>query len=183
MKHTFIRKALRALGILAALALPSCLQNETTITLNKDGSGTVVEETILGAQMLAMMTQFAEPGGPDPLADMFSEDKAKAKTAKMGEGVEYVKTEMIDQDGKKGARVTYKFADINKIKISPSEAVEDMGDQGPAPEEKKSEKDETVKFAYADGKLKIMVRGNKEASKQLTSIQYDTADRCKHIPY
>lgn len=77
-----------ALGLLAALALPSCLQNETTVTLNKDGSGTVVEETFLGAKMLEMMTQFAQPGAPDPVAEMFSEDKAKAKIAKMGEGVE-----------------------------------------------------------------------------------------------
>jgi hypothetical protein len=38
-----------ALGIIAALALPSYLQNETTITLNKDGSGTVVEESFLSA--------------------------------------------------------------------------------------------------------------------------------------
>lgn len=50
----------RALGILAALTLPCCLQNETMITLNKDGSGTVVEETFLGSKMLEMMTQFAQ---------------------------------------------------------------------------------------------------------------------------
>lgn len=139
------------------MALPSCLQNETTITLNKDGSGTVVEETILGDQMLAMMTQFAQPGAPDPIAEMFSEEKAKGKTAKMGEGVEYVKTEMINNDGKKGARVHYKFADINKLSVSPGEVVEDMNQDGEETAEKEVKKDDAVRFAYADGKLKLIL--------------------------
>ena len=137
--------------------MPSCLQNETTITLNKDGSGTVVEETFLGAKMLEMMTQFAQPDAPDPVAEMFSEEKSKAKTAEMGEGVEYVKTEMIDKDGKKGARVHYKFADINKIKVNPSGAVDNMNQGAPAGDAGgKEEEKETVSFTYADGKLKVI---------------------------
>lgn len=155
MTNRFMKTAKFALGLIAALALPSCLQNETTITLNKDGSGTIVEETMLGAQMMAMMTQFAQPGQPDPVAEMFKEDKAKAKATKIGEGVEYVKTDMIDKDGKKGARVHYKFADINKVSLSPGDAVEDMSDEA-APVEGEDKK-ETVKFAYADGKLKIVI--------------------------
>lgn len=153
MKNYFVKSAKLALGLITALALPSCLQNETTITLNKDGSGTIVEETMLGAQMMAMMTQFAQPGQPDPIAEMFKEDKAKAKTAKLGEGVEYVKTEMLDKDGTKGARVHYKFADINKVKVSPGDAVDDGGGEPAEGDAKKEE----VKFAYADGKLKIIV--------------------------
>lgn len=155
MKLRLIKTAKLALVLFAALALPSCLQNETTITLNKDGSGTIVEETLLGAQMLAMMTQFVQPGQPDPVAEMFKEDKAKAKTAKLGEGVEYVKTEMINKDGKKGARIHYKFADINKLSVNPSDVTDDMQQEG-APAEK-DKKDESIKFAYADAKLKIIV--------------------------
>jgi hypothetical protein len=143
------------LGLIAALALPGCLQNETTITLKKDGSGTIVEETLLGAQMMAMMTQFAQPGQPDPIAEIFSEDKAKAKAAKFGEGVGYVKTELFEKDGRKGARKHYTFADINNITASPGDAVEDLGGDQPAAEGEKEK--ENVKFAYADGKLKIIV--------------------------
>jgi len=155
MKKRFLKTAKLALGLFAALALPSCLQNETTITLNKDASGTIVEETLLGAQMMAMMTQFAQPGQPDPVAEMFKEEKAKEKAAKLGEGVEYVKTEMFEKDGRKGARVHYKYADINEINVTPGDAVEGMGD-GEAPAEGKKKK-ETVKFDYADGKLRIVV--------------------------
>lgn len=155
MKKRLMKTAKLALGLFAAFALPSCLQNETTITLNKDGSGTIVEQTILGEQMMAMMTQFAQPGQPDPVAEMFKEDKAKAKVAKLGEGVEYVKTEIIDEDGKKGARIHYKFADINKLSVNPGDAVDDIQAEGSPAEEDK--KDEFVRFAYADGKLKIIV--------------------------
>jgi hypothetical protein len=152
MNQKILKTAKPFLGLFAALALPGCLQNETTITLNKDGSGTIVEETMLGAQMMAMMTQFAQPGQPDPVEEMFKEEKAKAKTAKLGEGVEYVKTEMISKDGVKGARVHYKFADINKVKVSPGDAVGEDDAEAQA-----GEKDEPVKFAYADGKLRIIV--------------------------
>lgn len=156
MKNITIRMMRLTLGLAALLAFSGCLQNETTITLNKDGSGTVVEETFLGAKMLEMITQFAQPGQPDPVEEMFSEEKAKAKTAKMGEGVGYVKTEVIDQDGKKGARTHYKFADINKLKINPSGAVDDMNKNAPGEEKKGAEKDETFGFTYADGKLKVI---------------------------
>ncbi|MFK7849534.1 MAG: hypothetical protein AB8D78_01030 [Akkermansiaceae bacterium] len=154
MKNT-LRKYFRlAMGLAVAVTLPSCLQNETTISLNKDGSGTIVEETTLGAQMMQMMTQFAQPGQPDPIEEMFAEKKAKEKATSMGEGVEYVKTEIFEKDGKKGAKVHYKFADINKISVNPSDAVNDMQPDG-APAEEGD--DEAVKFAYADGKLKIIV--------------------------
>lgn len=154
---TFISKYARfTLGLIAALALPSCLQNETTISLKKDGSGTILEETLLGAQMMQMMTQFAQPGQPDPIAEMFSEDKGKEKATQYGEGVEYVKTEMFEKDGRKGARVHFKFADINKVSANPSGSMDAL--QGPGEEVDKDEKaKESVKFSYADGKLKIIV--------------------------
>ena len=70
--------------------------------------------------------------------------------------MEFVKTELIDKDGKKGARVHFKFADINKIKVSPSGAVEDMNQQAPGEEEEgKEDEEETVSFSYTDGKLKV----------------------------
>lgn len=159
MKSKLSKFAKLALGLIAATMLPSCLQNETTITLNKDGSGTIVEETILGAQMIAMMTQFAEPGQPDPLAEMFSEEKSKKRAAAFGEGVEFVKIEMINADGKKGARSHFKFADINKITVNPSSAMESLNEEGAEEEEEEKPADdkEALKFAYADGKLKIIV--------------------------
>lgn len=148
-----LRKYLKlSLALSLSLFASSCLQTETTINLNKDGSGTIVEQTILGAQMLEMMGQFAQPGQPDPIQEMFSEEKSKAKMAKMGEGVEFVKVEMINEGGKKGGRVHYKFADINKLNINPAGGLEAMNEG----EEEEVNPDELLKFKYADGKLALV---------------------------
>lgn len=148
------------LAAATALGLTSCFQSETVIHLNKDGSGTIVEETTLGAQAVAMMSQMSAMGGEekdqkDPLADMFSEDKAKTKATSMGEGVIFEKSEKIDAGGKKGARVTYKFADINKVKFKPGDAVSDMKPAGIEEANPSEKKEEPVTFTYADGKLVI----------------------------
>ena len=79
-----MKKILLAMAsAVTALVLPGCFQSETTIHLNKDGSGTLVEETRLGAQMLAMMDQMAaglgggEKAKADPVKQMFSDEKAR----------------------------------------------------------------------------------------------------------
>ncbi len=143
-----------ALGLLLAIVLPSCLQSETMITLNKDGSGTLVEETYLTTAMLEMSAQYAEPGAPDPVASMFTEEKAKERATKIGTGVEFVKMEMIEKDGMKGARTHYKFADVTAITINPGSAMENLGNNAPKPVEK--DKD-TMKFEFADGELTILI--------------------------
>lgn len=150
---------------LAALILPSCFQSETTIRLNKDGSGTLVEETKLGGQMLAMMDQMAAGFGGggdqaknDPVKEMFSEEKAKKRAAELGEGVTFEKSEPVEANGAKGARVTYKFKDINKLKVSTADSAKNMspmGDMADMPGAPKAKKPEPISFAYADGKLTI----------------------------
>ena len=153
-------------AVISAVSLTGCLQNETTIHLNKDGSGTLVEETTLGAQMLAMMDQMSAMGGAgadhkDPVAEMFSEEKAKARAAKLGEGVTLEKSEAIEKNGNKGGRSTYHFADINKLKISPSDALKDMSPMAAmAPPKKKPTK--PIDFKYADGTLTIAMPEPKE---------------------
>lgn len=148
------------LAVATAFGLASCFQSETVIHLNKDGSGTIVEETTLGAQAIAMMGQMSAMGGEgtaqkDPLADMFSEDKAKTKATSLGEGVIFEKSEKIDAGGKKGARVTYKFADINKLKFKPGDAVSDMKPAGVEEANPSEKKEEPVTFTYSGGKLVI----------------------------
>jgi len=146
-------------SVLTTLVLPGCLQNETTIHLNKDGSGTLVEETRLSPQMLAMFDQMASLGGPeaakeDPVAKMFSEDKAKARAAELGEGVTFEKSEAINADGAKGARVTYRFKDINTLKITPGDSMKNMSPMGEAKADA-LKNNATITFAYASGDLTI----------------------------
>ena len=106
--------------------------------------------------MLAMIDQMSALGGgdakADPLADMFSEDKAKARAAKLGEGVTFAKSEIVNKNGSKGARVTYAFKDINQLTVSPGDGMNDMSPMGggEAPAGKKAD---PIKFTYAAGKL------------------------------
>jgi len=161
-----------------AFALSGCLQNETTVRVKPDGSGTIVEETFLGAQMMAMLSSLDSLGGlggldgapakpaKDPLDEMFSQDKAKAKAAKLGEGITVEKIEKIEKDGKKGARTTYKFADINKLRLRAEDATGGLNEgkggappaataaEDPAPETTKK-KGDPFRFQMADGKLTI----------------------------
>lgn len=159
------RLLLAASSLLAALVLPGCLQSETTIHLNKDGSGTLVEQTLLSAQMLEMIDSMAGFGGEakkDPVAEMFSIEKAKAKAANLGAGVTFEKSELLSLKTGKGARVTYHFADINTLKISPTQDLKSfspMGGQAPP-----SAKQKPVIFSYSGGTLVITLPVPKKAA-------------------
>jgi hypothetical protein len=156
-----MKKTLFALASLAAiLTLPSCFQHETTVHLNKDGSGTIVQDTKFGAQMIAMIAQMAAMGGDekakneDPLKAMLSEEKAKARAADLGEGVTFVKVEPSEANGAKGSKATYAFKDINKIKLSAGDGMKALEDiPGAKPAEKP--KEEPMTFQFADGKLSV----------------------------
>lgn len=160
-----MKKTLLALSsVLVSLVLPGCFQNETTIHLNKDGSGTLVEETKLGSQMLAMMDQMSSAFGgdekkpkEDPVKQMFSAEKAKTRATELGEGVTFEKSEPVDANGAKGARMTYHFADINKLKVSTGDGMKSMSDMGPmgGAQAQAAKKNEPIHFAYAGGKLTI----------------------------
>lgn len=152
MKTTLLAAAAASTALLS-----SCLQNETTVHLNKDGSGTVVEQTTLGAQATAMMEQMAAMGGEqgkDPLKEMFSEENAKKNASKFGEGVTFEKSEPVTVGGNKGAKITYRFADINKLKLQPGESLNDMNPEAAAHDTAKV-KSEPVTFTYGGGKLVI----------------------------
>ena len=155
-------KLLLLASAITALLLPSCFQHETTITLNKDGSGTLVEESRLGAQMLAMMSQMAEGLGgggenaQDPLKEMFSEDKAKKRATELGEGVTFEKSEPVAVNGSKGAKVTYRFKDINTLKVRSGDGMKNMSPGPGAPGlDEAAKKEDPVTFAYQDGKLTV----------------------------
>jgi len=150
------RKILPLLALALAFLLPSCVEHETEITLNKDGSGTITEEAIFSAQMVGMLEMAAAQGGGrnNPLAEMRDEAKAKEKAKAFGEGVTFVKAEEIKNDkGGKGVRVTYKFTDINTVSFNPSDSMSNLAPQGPGI---KVEKDDSkVTFKYEDEVLTL----------------------------
>ena len=146
------------MGLAMAFVLSSCFEYETEITVNKDGSGTITEETVFGEQMIGMLEMAAAQGGggagQNPLADLKDEAKAKAKAAAYGEGVTFVKIEEVKRNGGKGVRISYKFTDINKVTFNPSGA---LGEMAPGSKAVEQAKDEEARFEFADGKLTIIL--------------------------
>lgn len=150
-----MKMTLKLLGAaLLALLTSSCLEHSATISLNKDGSGTITEETLFSAEASAMMAQMPA-GGQDPAAKFADAGKAAETAAKMGEGVTVEMAEAIDKDGRKGGRVVYKFADINKVKYGFGKAMADAGSSMGPPGEAKPE-DQPMTFQYADGTLTLV---------------------------
>jgi hypothetical protein len=132
---------------------------KSTITVNKDGSATVEETILLGAQLAAMMAQQGgEEAGPGAQLKGLVLDKegAEKRAKKLGEGVT-VKSieEMKTPDGKTGNKVTFAVADIRKLKYQPN-----------TPDGKEDAEDKSVSdmtFALDGGTLTII---NPDADKK-----------------
>ena len=117
-----------ALMILSG-ATSGCVTSDTLIKLNTDGSGVVVQKTLMSTEMIAqlttMMQGFAEQmvgkeaGQKDvKMPELFSEKDARAKAAKMGEGVRFVSSRKITVEGMEGQEATYAFRDLTKLRLN-----------------------------------------------------------------
>jgi hypothetical protein len=137
------------------LFLTGCLQVEQVIKVKADGSGTVTMTIIMTKEALAMMKEFSKQGGGDaksPVDELASEEKAKEQAEKLGEGVKFEKVEKIKNDIGEGAKMTFSFTDISKLKPSM-----DMGDMGPGGGEK--EKEAAMAFEFTKGSpAKLVVK-------------------------
>jgi hypothetical protein len=116
-------------GILVSSS--ACLRSTTTISVKGDGSGTVVQETGVSPQTLAMLKGMGggAPGGMP--AELFGEDQAKKAAAMMG--VEFVSGEPIKTAELEGYRARYSFADIRNVKMRMNQAEGAGLPAGPSP--------------------------------------------------
>ncbi len=153
-----MRRFLVCMGIAGLLAAGGCIDTTTMVFLNSDGSGHIVETTLMSGQAAAMMGgMMAGMGGNDgaevevsggPVPD---EDEARERAAALGEGVSLVSVkEMSRPDGANGARVTYKFDDITKLKLT-LDNMDQGDDSGDEPDDEK----EPITFGFSSGKLTI----------------------------
>ena len=119
---------LAALTILLG-ATSGCVTSDTLIKLNPDGSGIVVQKTLMSteviSQLTAMMQGFAQQmtGNQQPqqepkMPELFNEKDARSRASKMGEGVSFVSSRKIKQEGMEGQEATYAFSDVTKLKLS-----------------------------------------------------------------
>ena len=166
------RHILSIASLLAIISLNSCLQHETTINLQKDGSGTLIEETRMSAMMLAMTSGIAssiEEGKEEaeadvPFKDLLSEERNKKRAKELGEGVTFVKAEPVTLGTHQGARITYRFDDINKLRISGDDGMSKMNSEMEAPDDAKDDRKHMV-FNYKNGVLSIQPKLDEDGEK------------------
>ncbi len=110
------------LFLFTVVLFTGCLEVDTTIHLNKDGSGTLEESVLMSSQVIEMISAFAasfDSTSADTASfSLFKEDQLIADTAKYGSGVKYVSGQEVKKEGKEGYNVVYAFKNINDLKIN-----------------------------------------------------------------
>ncbi|MBN8421677.1 MAG: hypothetical protein J0L73_22365 [Verrucomicrobia bacterium] len=103
----------------AAFMLASCIEIKSTVIVSKDGTATIEESVLLGAQLAAMM----QGGQGDQLKGLvMDKEKAEERAKKLGEGVTVKSHEEVKTpDGKSGVKVVFAVADLSKLKYVPFE--------------------------------------------------------------
>jgi hypothetical protein len=126
---------LLALVILSVL-LAGCLQVETNIQVNKDGSGTINEKVLFSKTFVNMIKEFAQSFDDSTSTDsekfsIFKEEEIKADAKDYGEEVKYVSHKLISDEKWEGYQAIYSFDDISKVKITPDpDSKVAIGDEG-----------------------------------------------------
>ena len=136
------------LAVFVSTFLAGCLQVEQTVNLKADGSGTIVVSTVMSKEAMQQISSLSaldpEKKQKNPIDEMMSEEKAKHQAAQMGEGVKFVKGEKIKTDKGEGAKLTFSFTDINKVKMDVN-----LGDAAPTP--KGGDAKPPVSFQFTKG--------------------------------
>jgi hypothetical protein len=112
-----MHRTITVLCLALTLASVGCIRSTTAIDVRADGSGTIVQETGISAQALAMLKGMAgaEKPGAAP-TELFSEEQARKAAAAMG--VTFVSGEPIKTGDLEGYRAKFSFDDISNVKVS-----------------------------------------------------------------
>jgi hypothetical protein len=107
-----------ALFLLLAVTCTACLRSTTVVSIRPDGTGTIVQETGMSAQALAMMQSMAAGGAEQKQGvppEIFGEEQAKKAAATMG--VTFLSGEAIKTADMEGYRARFSFDDVRKLQM------------------------------------------------------------------
>ncbi len=110
------------LFFIAVTLLTGCFKVETTVKINKDGSGKIFQTVMMSKTFVEMISQFAGSFGDSSGTEEFSlfdEEEFIESAKEFGSGVQYVGGEHVSEDGWEGFRAEYAFDDLNKIRLEP----------------------------------------------------------------
>jgi len=154
--------------IVSFTILSGCLQVDTTINVNKDGSGTIEEKVLMSDAVVDMMNQFMSSfQDSDNVAEEFNlykEEELKEKSSDYGTSVEYISGEEIIIDGWQGYKAIYAFEDLNTITMEtdPNAKVELDNSGG-------RKKNEYFSFKFIPGEISELIIDRPEIKAELTT--------------
>ncbi len=153
-----------------------CIQVETNLKVNKDGSGTIEETVLINNEVVKMLGEFAGSFGDSTEASsfkIFDEDELRQKASNYGEGVEYVSGEELAQDNLQGFRVVYSFKDLNNITLSPDpENQISIGEEV----EKTEPDNDQFKFKFIAGEIPEVIISAKNKESKYESEEAESQD-------
>jgi hypothetical protein len=156
------------LSIISFALLSGCLQVDTTVYINKDGSGTIEETVLMSNAVVDMMNEFMSSFQDSAKApeefNLYKEEELKEKATGYGEGVEYVSGEEIKTDGWQGYKAIYSFEDLNTITMEtdPNAKVElDKNEEG--------KKNEYFSFKFIRGDVSELIIDRPELKPNITT--------------
>ena len=110
------------LFFIAVTLLTGCFKVETTVKINKNGSGKIFQSVLMSKTFVDMISQFASSFGDSTETDEFSlfdEEEFKESAKDFGTGVNYIGSEQLSIDGWEGFKLEYEFDDLNNIHLKP----------------------------------------------------------------
>ena len=112
--------------LVLTLVCSGCLKSTTVISVRPDGTGTIVQETGLSPEALAMLQGFAgaAAGQKGGSPEIFGEAQAKKAASTMG--VRFISGEPIKTAELEGYRARYAFDDISKVTVKMDQGTNDL---------------------------------------------------------
>lgn len=163
---------------LISLFLVGCFEVTTVVKVKQDGSGTIEQRILMGPTMVMMMQmaqqsmqeaqkglrpEAARPSSPRSQPEgkapqkfsLFNEDSLRKRAAAMGPGAAFVSAQSIKEGEREGFTVTYKFVDVERLKLNlnPMEDVPTSGEGVKG----MSKNQEPIKFALIKGSSKTLL--------------------------
>ena len=163
-------KALKILFLffIAVTLLTGCFKVETTVKINKDGSGKIFQTVMMSKMFVEMISQFAGSFGDSSSTEEFSlfdEEKFIESAKEFGGGVQYVDGEYVSEDGWEGFRAEYTFDDLNKIRLEPEP--DDKVSIGMEEQDVEEEDSEYYFFKFIEGDVAEVIIDRPEIEKDI----------------
>jgi len=132
---------------LLGVFLAGCISVETTVKLNRDGSGQIVEKIGIKKEMANFASAMSAASGEAQEPKPFSTEQFEKSAGDFGKGVRFVSMTESEGQGMKYYEVAYAFDDINKIGID-----QNQGNRVSTPSEQAGQrKEEPIRFVFASG--------------------------------